>query len=223
MLRVFGFLGGTTLAITSGSYYVAYRKIANESTRKDSGSSRHSKTEDALHFSKTREVNASDRDNVDFVDRVVERAVLWSLALYSKTIMQVLNSTEYDGKHSEELARLIDSDRLGRGLITVSNHVTAIDDPGAVAALMPISSLATASNYRWTACATDRCFKSLSLIPFFRGGKVLPVERGGGLVQYGMNLMIAKLDRGDWIHMFPTGRRSGEGSLAPFKIGVGRL
>jgi monolysocardiolipin acyltransferase len=166
----------------------------------------------------------TDRDNVTTFERVIEKTVLWSLCYYSKMVMHVLNKTEVDEEKHAKLGELIERTRRGgRGLITVSNHVSAIDDPGVVAALMPLSTTFNTNNFRWTACATDRCFKLMSLAPFFKGGKVLPVERGAGLYQEGMNRMIAKLNRGDWVHMFPEGKRSKEKELRPFKIGVGRL
>ena len=60
----------------------------------------------------------------------------------------------------------------GQGLITVSNHVAALDDPLVVAALMPTGSLLQPQAYRWGMCATDRCFKNEAMGAFFRAGKV---------------------------------------------------
>ena len=63
----------------------------------------------------------------------------------------------------------------GQALITVSNHVGSIDDPLITSAIVPPEFLLRPSSLRWTMCATDRCFKSRVLVPFFRAAKV----RGG--------------------------------------------
>ena len=63
----------------------------------------------------------------------------------------------------------------GQGLITVSNHAAALDDPLLLAALMPADSLLQPAAHRWGMCATDRCFKSSLMSSFFRAGKVCPL------------------------------------------------
>ena len=72
-------------------------------------------------------------------------------------------------------------------------------------------------------CAKDRCFKKKYLHGFFRKGKVLPIERGGGLYQEGMTTIIRKLNRGEWIHMFPGGSRLPDCSIGKVRHGVARL
>jgi hypothetical protein len=37
---------------------------------------------------------------------------------------------------------------------------------------------------------------------------VLPVQRGGGLQQWGMSVAEHKVGGGDWVHVFPEGARS---------------
>ena len=80
-------------------------------------------------------------------------------------------------------------------MIAVSNHVSSIDDPGVVAALMPLSTTFDTNNFRWTACATDRCFKLMSLAPFSKEERSYS-GAGCGFVSEGMNRMVAKLNRG---------------------------
>lgn len=73
-------------------------------------------------------------------------------------------------------------------------------------------------------CANDRCFKYRALSPFFRAGKVLPVQRGGGMHQPGMQAAELALQRGEWVHIFPEGTRtSNPQQLGPVRKGVGRL
>lgn len=113
----------------------------------------------------------------------------------------------------------------GKPLLTVSNHVASMDDPLVIASLLPPQVLLDAKNLRWTLCATDRCFKNPVTSAFFRSVKVLPVLRGEGIYQEGMDMAISKLNNGGWVHIFPEGSRSRDGgkTMGSSKRGVGRL
>ncbi|TXG65099.1 hypothetical protein EZV62_006374 [Acer yangbiense] len=110
-------------------------------------------------------------------------------------------------------------------LITVSNHVASVDDPFVIASLLPPRVLLDAQNLRWTLCASDRCFKNPVTSAFFRSVKVLPVSRGEGIYQKGMDIALSKLNTGGWVHIFPEGSRSRDGgkTMGSSKRGVGRL
>ncbi|KAL1211730.1 N-acylphosphatidylethanolamine synthase [Cardamine amara subsp. amara] len=110
-------------------------------------------------------------------------------------------------------------------LVTVSNHVASVDDPFVIASLLPPKLLLDARNLRWTLCATDRCFKNPVTSAFFRSVKVLPVSRGEGIYQKGMDIAISKLNSGGWVHIFPEGSRSRDGgkTMGSAKRGIGRL
>ena len=145
------------------------------------------------------------------------------LGLSSLAITHGLNSTSVHGggrfmdAHGKAAAR-------GAGLITASNHSTRVDDPGAIAPLLPLSWLFTPHKLRYTLCAVDRCFRSTLVGAVLTAGRVLPVARGAGPNQPLMDDVVAKLNEGAWLHMFPTGTRSEEaGQLAPCRPGVGRL
>ncbi|XP_068318498.1 uncharacterized protein [Pyrus communis] len=113
----------------------------------------------------------------------------------------------------------------GKPLITVSNHVASMDDPLVLSALLPRHVLLDAQNLRWTLCASDRCFANPVTSAFFRSVKVLPVSRGDGIYQKGMDTAISKLNQGGWVHIFPEGSRSRDGgkTMGSSKRGVGRL
>uniref|UniRef100_M4CAC1 Tafazzin family protein n=1 Tax=Brassica campestris TaxID=3711 RepID=M4CAC1_BRACM len=110
-------------------------------------------------------------------------------------------------------------------LVTVSNHVASLDDPFVIASLLPPKLLLDARNLRWTLCATDRCFKNPVTSAFFRSVKVLPVSRGEGIYQQGMDIAISKLNNGGWVHILPEGGRSRDGgkAMGSAKRGIGRL
>lgn len=113
----------------------------------------------------------------------------------------------------------------GKPLLTVSNHVASMDDPLVIASLLPPQVLLDARNLRWTLCATDRCFKNPVTSAFFRSVKVLPVARGDGIYQEGMDLALSKLNNGGWVHIFPEGSRSRDGgkTMGSCKRGVARF
>jgi len=110
-------------------------------------------------------------------------------------------------------------------LITVSNHVAALDDPLLLGALLPKQECRDTAKIRWTMCASDRCFKSRLLSPLFRAGKVLKTERGAGLEQPAMWAAEQRLAAGEWVHVFPEGTRSRDGgrTLGRVRWGIGRL
>uniref|UniRef100_A0A0D9V9W5 Phospholipid/glycerol acyltransferase domain-containing protein n=1 Tax=Leersia perrieri TaxID=77586 RepID=A0A0D9V9W5_9ORYZ len=137
--------------------------------------------------------------------------------------MHGLNSVQIYG--AEKLQQALQERPKGKPLLTVSNHVAAMDDPFVIASILPPSVMLEAQKLRWTLCATDRCFTNPILSTFFKSVKVLPVSRGDGIYQKGMDLALSKLNNGGWVHIFPEGSRSKDGgkTIAPAKRGVGRL
>jgi len=95
--------------------------------------------------------------------------------------MHGLNSVQIYG--AEKLHQALQERPKGKPLLTVSNHVAAMDDPFVIASLLPPSVMLEAQKLRWTLCATDRCFTNPILSTFFRSVKVLPVSRGDGIYQ----------------------------------------
>ncbi|CAN6457269.1 unnamed protein product [Victoria cruziana] len=126
---------------------------------------------------------------------------------------------------AEKLHQALLQKRGGKPLLTVSNHVASIDDPFIIASLLPPNVLLDAESLRWTLCATDRCFSNPLMSAFFQCVKVLPVSRGDGVYQKGMDMALSKLNKGGWVHIFPEGTRSRDGgrTLGHPKRGVGRL
>ncbi|XP_040380087.1 uncharacterized protein LOC102720486 isoform X1 [Oryza brachyantha] len=137
--------------------------------------------------------------------------------------MHGFNSVQIYG--AEKLQQALQERPKGKPLLTVSNHVAAMDDPFVIASILPPSVMLEAQKLRWTLCATDRCFTNPILSTFFRSVKVLPVSRGDGIYQKGMDMALSKLNSGGWVHIFPEGSRSKDGgkTIAPAKRGVGRL
>ena len=123
----------------------------------------------------------------------------------------------------ERLATAVLHRAPAQGLLTVCNHVGALDDPLVVSAAMPAAAFTHPDFMRWTLCSVDRCFVNAFADSFFRAGKVLPLQRGGGLEQAGLAVAERRLAEGQWVHIFPEGTRSQTGVMGPVRVGVGRL
>lgn len=168
-------LGSATLAgagFVGGCYYLQYRRlelpVAERATRPPPAAAARGPPP----------LRGADRP---LSERVLEQAVMNFLGIYSKLCMQVCNTTVL--VDADPLTTMITGGpaaRGGRGLVTISNHVTAVDDPGVLATLAGWLDFYTKPDLlRWEMCATDRCFRSRAMLPFYRGGRVLPIERGG--------------------------------------------
>mmetsp|Transcript_725 Transcript_725/g.1686 ORF Transcript_725/g.1686 Transcript_725/m.1686 type:complete len:265 (-) Transcript_725:97-891(-) len=113
-----------------------------------------------------------------------------------------------------------------QGLMTVSNHISTVDDPSIFGTFLPLRFFFTESEHgknRWTMCAREMCFTNRILSDYFRSGKVLPVNRGEGLHQPALDTMARKLNEGDWVHVFPEGKLSKTGKLAKMKWGSAKI
>ncbi|KAI0027949.1 acyltransferase-domain-containing protein [Vararia minispora EC-137] len=130
------------------------------------------------------------------------------------------------------LAALDSSEREnGRGVVTVCNHISTLDEPLSWGVL-PCRNYWTSRKMRWTLGAADILFTNPVLSAFFRNGQVLKTVRGAGIYQPAVDTAIEKLSRGDWIHLFGEGNvcqpdtypvENGIGHLRRFKWGIGRI
>lgn len=92
-------------------------------------------------------------------------------------------------------------------LLTLSNHISCIDDPVIWASLLPFSYYATQTDsVRWSPAAVEICFSKPWHSTFFSLGKTFPIIRGIGIKQPAMDFALALLRYNQWIHLFPEGR-----------------
>ncbi|KAG0587953.1 hypothetical protein KC19_2G204100 [Ceratodon purpureus] len=132
----------------------------------------------------------------------------------------ILSDTKVHNR--ERLLSLVKSRPPGTPLVTVSNHVSTLDDP----LMWGIRGLPLADSKlcRWALAAEDICFTNAFFSYFFRLGKCIPVTRGAGIYQPHMAEALERLNDGDWLNTFPEGKISQEGGpLRRLKWGTGSL
>ncbi|KAH7931351.1 hypothetical protein BV22DRAFT_11832 [Leucogyrophana mollusca] len=119
----------------------------------------------------------------------------------------------------------------GRGVVTVANHISVLDDP-VTWGVLPTKLYLKANTRRWALGASDIIFTNPLFSAFFRAGQVLETHRGAGIFQPAVDTAIHKLNEGGWVHLFGEGKvnqpdsypsSNGVASLPRFKWGVGRI
>ncbi|PKA62435.1 N-acylphosphatidylethanolamine synthase [Apostasia shenzhenica] len=131
------------------------------------------------------------------------RAIIFMAAgAFAKVFTSFLNSTHVH--NAETLVRLVRSRPPYQPLITVSNHMSTLDDP----LMWGFKGFPTmnAKLARWVLAAEDICFKNAIYSYLFRLGKCIPITRGAGIYQEYMNEALDILISGGWLHTFPEGK-----------------
>ncbi|KAG7973015.1 hypothetical protein I3843_07G209200 [Carya illinoinensis] len=137
---------------------------------------------------------------------IPRKLVFMAVGAFSKIVANRLNSTSVHNANT--LFHLVQSRPSGVPLLTVSNHMSTLDDP--VMWGFKGFPIFNAKLARWVLAAEDICFKNTVLSYFFRLGKCIPITRGGGIYQEHMNEALERLSDGAWLHTFPEGKVSQE-------------
>lgn len=129
--------------------------------------------------------------------------------------MRVLNRTEVYNKHVLQRAK--------PPFLFCSNHVSMLDDAFVGPQVFIPRSLWDLRFIPYHAPEKKNFFKG----PFFslvmHAARAIPITRGKGIYQSGMERMINVLKRGNTVHIYPEGTRTRTGQIGKAKIGVGRL
>ncbi|RDY12284.1 N-acylphosphatidylethanolamine synthase [Mucuna pruriens] len=133
---------------------------------------------------------------------IPRKLVIAAVGAFAKTVSSLLNTTSVH--NADTLLRLLRSRPHRVPLITVSNHMSTLDDPVMWGFKgFPIFDTKLA---RWVLAAEDICFKNSLYSYIFRLGKCIPITRGGGIYQEHMNEALERLKDGEWLHTFPEGK-----------------
>ncbi|GMN58460.1 hypothetical protein TIFTF001_027564 [Ficus carica] len=149
---------------------------------------------------------------------VPRKMVFMAVGGFAKVVASFLNSTSVE--NADTLIGLVRSRPLGVPLITVSNHMSTLDDP----LMWGFHGFPSTDAHlgRWVLAAEDICFKNSLFSYLFRIGKCIPITRGGGVYQQHMNEALDRLTEG--LHTFPEGKVSQEdASIRRLKWGTASL
>ncbi|XP_057809325.1 N-acylphosphatidylethanolamine synthase isoform X2 [Salvia miltiorrhiza] len=138
----------------------------------------------------------------DHLRGVPRKMIFMAVGAFAKAVANLLNTTTV--YNVETLLRLVRHRPPGVPLITVSNHMSTLDDPVLWGFKgFPITDVELG---RWVLAAEDICFKNPVYSYCFRLGKCIPITRGGGIYQEHMNEALDRLANGAWLHTFPEGK-----------------
>ncbi|KAF2086432.1 hypothetical protein K490DRAFT_44105 [Saccharata proteae CBS 121410] len=128
--------------------------------------------------------------------------IMAATGLLCRGFLRGLSNLEVRGQ--DRFLELLDQRRdVGgreRGLITVANHVSVLDDP-LIWGSLPLRYMFTPDNLRWSLASHDLAFTNKVLSTFFNFGQTLPTHRlahspYGGLFQPTITQAIRLLSRG---------------------------
>lgn len=131
----------------------------------------------------------------DHLHGIPRKVVIAAVGSFAKTVSSLINTTFVH--NADTLLRLVRSRPKGIPLITVSNHMSTLDDPAMWGFKgFPIFDTKLA---RWVLAAEDICFRNPLYSYVFRTGKCIPITRGGGIYQKHMNEALGRLNDGEWV------------------------
>lgn len=142
------------------------------------------------------------------------------VGLLSKFWLSCPNS--YRVHNIEKLMNALDNRPSNVPLITVANHISCMDEP-LLWGILKVRQLTNQCLMRWAIAAHDICFSKRLHSLFFAFGKSIPVVRGDGVYQPGVNFSIQRLNEGHWVHLYPEGKVNVDKSDLRYKWGVGRM
>eukprot|EP00730_Choanoeca_flexa_P005484 TRINITY_DN11956_c0_g3_i1.p2 TRINITY_DN11956_c0_g3~~TRINITY_DN11956_c0_g3_i1.p2 ORF type:complete len:281 (+),score=30.95 TRINITY_DN11956_c0_g3_i1:1222-2064(+) len=179
-----------------------------------------SKADATLQVDRWRRWPLSLRDNHPRTWRWCSKASFAFFGPLTKLVVPIL--TRHAATHNlDQLQR--HREPTERGLITVANHISTLDDPGMWVDLPMSDYFGDLSRMRHTLIADDICQRRLAHSLFFGLAQGIPVVRGAGVYQHGMDYAIELLNQKQWIHLFPGGAVDQSGKPRRLKWGVGRL
>lgn len=152
--------------------------------------------------------------------RASSSAVVMIISVMSKLFIRYCNKPQVYNR--QKLINCILHRPSNKGLITVCNHYSMVDD-ALLAYMLPWAQILHRPSMRWLLGAKDVCFTNYRNSLFFQLGRVLPVVRGEGVYQKSMDFCTDRLNRGEWVSIYPEGKVNISKDFLRLKWGVGRL
>ncbi|KAK7681751.1 hypothetical protein QCA50_015098 [Cerrena zonata] len=166
---------------------------------------------------------------------LLSKLTVGTIGITCKTFLNIGYCSSVTVNGLENLVEALNSDERnsGRGIITISNHISTLDDP-VTWGILPTRYFFNTRTTRWVLGASDIMFTNPLLSVFFRKGQVIETFRGGGIFQPAVDTAVDKLNEGAWIHLFGEGKVNQPKvdekrddilphDLLRFKWGVGRI
>ncbi|TBU38151.1 acyltransferase-domain-containing protein [Dichomitus squalens] len=164
---------------------------------------------------------------------LLSKVTVSTVGLGSKALLNLGFCSSVTVNGLENLLKALEDEERdrGRGIVTMSNHISTLDDP-VVWGVLPARFYRDSRRTRWTLGAADIMFTNPVFSTFFRYGQVIETFRGKGIFQPAIDDAIQKLNRGEWIHLFGEGKvnqdsnditKPNAGKLIRFKWGIGRI
>lgn len=126
---------------------------------------------------------------------------------FSKTVLNVFYKPELHGLENLDDA-LAKAREENRGLLTVMNHMSVVDDPF-IWGFLPWRFYSNVDDIRWGLAAANLCFASKSASYFFSLGKIFGTERfGGGPFQDSIDAAIRVMSPDDTMDLIYDGKDS---------------
>uniref|UniRef100_A0A0K2US33 Tafazzin family protein n=1 Tax=Lepeophtheirus salmonis TaxID=72036 RepID=A0A0K2US33_LEPSM len=149
------------------------------------------------------------------------RLIISAVGIASKLWMTCFTRTNIH--HRKILTKALEERPNGTPLITVANHHSCMDEP-LLWGILDIKHVTNQSLMRWALAAHDICFTNKLHSSFFAYGKSIPVIRGNGVYQKGMDFCVDQLKKGSWVHLYPEGKVNMNPTTdLRLKWGLGRL
>ncbi|KIP03688.1 hypothetical protein PHLGIDRAFT_31685 [Phlebiopsis gigantea 11061_1 CR5-6] len=150
------------------------------------------------------------------MSNLVTRLTLGAVGLTCKTFLRsgYCASVTVNGLENIEKALKDERRKNGAGIITISNHISTLDDP-VTWGVVPWKWYFTPGMIRWSLGASDIIFINPIFSAFFRKGQVFETFRGSGIYQPAVDSAIERLNQGEWIHLFGEGKIHQPGRYPP--------
>ncbi|KAK3587571.1 hypothetical protein CHS0354_004861 [Potamilus streckersoni] len=151
---------------------------------------------------------------------IPSRIVTFAGSVFCKIWLEWFNRVKF--YNAEVFHQAVDKRDPERGLLTICNHYSCMDDP-LVWGMMKWRHVINANKVRWSTAAADICFTNRLNSLFFSLGQTIPICRGEGVYQKSMDYCIEELNEGGFVHIFPEGKVNMDKKSTRLKWGVGRL